>query len=143
MTVISDSCFSGTVLRAAIGENIPGMRTPDDRRVRFLNPVLRGLHANPKIFKAIPNSRLKYPESSMKALLLSGANDNEYSYDAFIDGLYRGAMSYYALQAILSANYKLTYNQLHRRLISLIEDNYPQHPQLEGKDEHKKRQIFT
>ena len=40
MTVISDSCFSGTVTRAAMSEVIPGLKTPDDRRVRFLNPAL-------------------------------------------------------------------------------------------------------
>ena len=33
LTVISDSCHSGSVTRAAVGA-----ATPDDRRVRFLNP---------------------------------------------------------------------------------------------------------
>jgi hypothetical protein len=57
LTVISDSCYSGTVTRAAIADNIPGMRVPDDRRVRFLNPALRGdpVLANP--WKAPPKRR--------------------------------------------------------------------------------------
>jgi hypothetical protein len=42
LTVVSDSCFSGTVTRAAVIDNLPGLRVPDDRRVRFLSPALRG-----------------------------------------------------------------------------------------------------
>jgi hypothetical protein len=43
LTVISDSCFSGTVTRTTVSEVLPGLlKTPDDRRVRFLKPALRG-----------------------------------------------------------------------------------------------------
>ena len=42
LAVISNSCFSGTVTRAAVSEAVPGLKTPDDRRVRFLSPALRG-----------------------------------------------------------------------------------------------------
>ena len=144
LTVISDSCFSGTVTRAALRDNIPGLRTPDDRRVRFLSPALRGgkVLANP--WKARTRRSQKYPESKMKEMLLSGCTDREYSYDALIGGVYHGAMTYFALEAIRSANYRLTYAQLHARLSDLIEDGgYPQHPQLEGSEAHKRRQIFT
>jgi hypothetical protein len=36
LSVVLDNCFSGTATRAR-------MNTPDDRRIRFLSPVLRGL----------------------------------------------------------------------------------------------------
>ena len=77
--MISDSCFSGTVTRAALRDNIPGLRTPDDRRVRFLSPALRGgkVLANP--WKARTRRSQKYPESKMKEVLLSGCTDREYS----------------------------------------------------------------
>jgi len=40
--------------------------------------------------------------------------------------------------------YKLTYADLHKSLVSILEDeNYDQVPQLEGTDEYKKRQVFT
>ena len=144
LTVISDSCFSGTVTRAAVAENIPGMQTPDDRRVRFLNPALRGdpVLANP--WAAKPTRPEKYPESGMTEVLLTGSSDKEYSYDANIDGVYHGAMTYHALKAIREANYELTYRDMHSRLTDLVsEAGFPQHPQLEGKDENKDRQIFT
>ena len=144
LTVISDSCHSGTVTRAAVGENIPGFRTPDDRRVRFLNPALRGdpILANP--WKSRPSRQDKYPESELREILLTGCTDREYSYDARIGGVYHGAMTYYALQAIREANYRLTWAQLHARLNFLVDDaGFPQHPQLEGRQANKRRQIFS
>ena len=80
----------------------------------------------------------------MKDILLSGCTDKEYSYDALIGGKYHGAMTYYALKAIEEADYQITYRQLHDRLLNLLDDGgYPQHPQLEGKNVNKKKQIFT
>ena len=144
LTVISDSCFSGTVTRAAISETIPGLKTPDDRRVRFLSPALlhKAILENP--WKAKPKGKVKYPEYKMKEVLLSGCTDKEYSYDALINGKYHGAMTYFALQAIQAANYKITLRQLHDRVNSLLDNaGYPQHPQLEGRYSNKKRLIFT
>ena len=79
LTVISDSCFSGSVTRAAVYEVIPGLKTPDDRRVRFLNPALMGRKLLENPWKAKPKGKIKYPESRMKDVLLSGCTDKEYS----------------------------------------------------------------
>ena len=152
LTVISDSCFSGTVTRAVIGPDLPGRRpedlTPDDRRVRFLSPGLFGKPIVSRPFLEDQKARLKtlveYPESAMKEVLLSGCTDREYSYDANIGGVYHGAMTYYALQAIREANYVITYRQLHTKLgLLLKETEYPQHPRLEGRRQNKNSQIFT
>jgi metacaspase-1 len=138
LTVISDSCFSGTVTRAA------ERPTPDERRVRFLNPKLRGDPELPDPFAAKPKRPEKYPQSGMKEILLSGANDHEYSYDAKIEGTYNGAMTYYAVKAIREGGTGMTYAQLQERLTTLVDEaGYPQHPQLEGKDENKQRPLFT
>jgi hypothetical protein len=144
LTVISDSCFSGTVTRVAVGEAIPGLKVPDDRRVRFLSPALRGDPVLENPWKAKPKGKAKFPESKMKEVLLSGSSDKEYSYDALIGGTYHGAMTYFALQTIRDAGYKITYRQLYDRLLFLVDDaGYPQHPQLEGQQGNKKRQIFS
>jgi hypothetical protein len=144
LTVISDSCHSGTVTRAALTENLPGIRTPDDRRVRFLSPALIGRPILQNPWRALPKGKTKYPQSKMKEVLLSGCTASEYSYDALIGGTYHGAMTYYALEAIRTANYAVTYSQLHSRLRYLLENaGYPQHPQLEGSTANKKKQIFT
>ncbi len=143
LSVISDSCFSGTVTRAAVSEVVPGLKTPDDRRVRFLNPALMGRKLLENPWKAKPKGKTKYPESKMKDVLLSGCTDKEYSYDARIGGVYHGAMTYFALKAIQESNYQITFQQLHTRLLNLLDDaGYPQHPQLEAKKANKKKQVF-
>lgn len=142
LCVISDSCHSGTLTRVPLNE-IPGMELPDDRRVRFLSPALRGAPVLEDPWSAKPK-RSKYPQTKMKEVLLSGCTAREYSYDAMIDGKYHGAMTYFAIHAIREANYQLTYAQLVSRLnFFLRRANYPQHPQLEGSKENKKKPLFT
>lgn len=148
LTVISDSCFSGTLTRGDL-QGLPNSRLmPDDRRVRFLNPGLRGKPVVSRPFRELQKSRFKlrekHPESKMKEILLSGCTDREYSFDANIGGVYHGAMTYFALQTIREAGYKITYNQLHARVNYMLEQtDYAQHPRLEGNSRNKKRQIFT
>jgi metacaspase-1 len=144
LTIISDSCHSGTVTRAAIDENLPWLRTPDDRRVRFLHPSLIGRPILSNPWQAHDRRKTKYPESKMKEILVSGCTAAEYSYDALIGGKYHGAMTYFALQAIKHANYEITFAQLRSRLNHLLDEaGYPQHPQLEGSTTNKKKQVFT
>ena len=141
LTVVLDNCFSGTATRAAVSEILPGLRPPDDRRVRFLNPALRGLRVLQNPWRAKPK-RMSVPQSKMKEILLTGCTDKEYSYDAKIAGKYHGAMTYYALDVIRKAKNRLTYAQLHERLLKAI-TAYPQHPHLEGAAANKRRQLFT
>ncbi|MDQ5870935.1 MAG: caspase family protein [Acidobacteriota bacterium] len=137
LTVVLDNCFSGTATRAA-----PGIRTPDNRRRRFLNPKKFGGRVLNDPVSARPRAAFKYPESQMSEIVLTGCTDKEYSYDANINGVYHGAMSYYALQVIQEARGKLTYQQLHDRLRRRI-TRYPQHPQLEGSAASKRSRLFT
>lgn len=146
MTVISDSCHSGTVTRALLDELLPKeLRRPDNRRVRFLNPALfRGgpILADP--MKAKPRNRIAYPESGMNHVLLSGCKDSEYSYDAKLDAKYHGAMTFHAIAAIRDADFRISPSKLARELQLLLDEaQYPQHPQLEGPAEAKRRPIFT
>ena len=135
LTVISDSCFSGTVTR-----RIPGV----DRRLRFLDPKLLGYKIIANLFRFIRRKSEKYPESEMKEILLSGCKPLEYAHDDKFGDEYHGAMSHFALQTIREANYQITYAELAKKINKKIEKaGYPQHPQLEGKQENKDRQIFT
>lgn len=145
LTVISDSCHSGSVTRVALSDIVPGFRSEDDRRVRFLNPALvREMRILQNPIEAKPRRKETYPESEMKEILLTGCTDKEVSYDANIEGAYHGAMTYHALKAIREANYQITYADLASRANALLEEaGYHQHPQLEGQDERKQRQIFT
>jgi metacaspase-1 len=134
MSVILDNCFSGTGTRFA---PIP---TPDDRRVRFLDPSLRGLPVLRDFAIAKPRSAERYPVSEMRDVLLTGCSDKEFSYDANIEGTYHGAMSFCAIHAIEQAKGNLTYAALHKNILAAM--RYPQHPQLEGARENLEMMIF-
>ncbi len=80
----------------------------------------------------------------MNHVLLSGCRDVEVSWDAKIGGTYHGAMSYHALKAIRDAGSQITWAELAERLQVMLDDaGYDQHPQLEGPDDSKQRQVFT
>jgi hypothetical protein len=139
LTVISDSCFSGSVTR---GDPI---ETPDDRRRRFVDPAVLSRHSIEGVrVKAQPRRRDLHPQRNMREVLLTGCRDNQYSYDARFDGQYHGAMTYFALQIIREANYQLSYQDLWKELVVRLEDEgYDQQPQVEGRSANKRRQLFS
>lgn len=137
LTAIMDNCHSGNGTRL-IPDDLP------TRRVRFLDPALRGDPVLTDPGTAKPASAGKYPESGMREVLLSGCTEMESSFDDNIGGTFHGAMTFYALKAIRDADYRLTWTELHDQLTdSLKETEYQQHPQLEGNATNKERQIFT
>jgi len=137
LTMISDLCHAGTM-------NIPVLPTAsDNRRVKFLNPVVlkRVVLKNP--WKAKTKASKISEDLSIEEIFLSSCKKDEYAYDAFIEGVYHGAMTYYAMQVIKDANYKITYHDLQRKLNTLLDkEGFPQHPQLEGKKENQNKQLF-
>ena len=148
LTVISDSCHSGSITR---GERQRSREFRDRRRERFLNPDLLGntlldSKKYKKIKKQIKRAAAQATDIKlrlqMNELLISGCAEEQSSYDAQFDGVPNGAMTYHALQAIKEMNYDLTYKQLHHELSYRIEDaGFPQTPQLQGSN--KNRKLFT
>lgn len=139
LTVISDSCHSGSLTRD------PGLETPDHRRKRYVDPAALGRRSIPDVRRrAVPRRVGNYPESAMNELLLSGCRSDQYSYDARFGRRHHGAMTFHALGVIAASGYHLTYGQLHRRLVPALRDaEYDQEPQLEGRTAFKRRQVFT
>jgi len=136
LTCICDSCHSGTITRI-----IPG---PDERRMRFLKPSVRGDKEIDDPWRARPRRLKKYPQSKMNDVLIAACTDIEHAFDAKFGAKHHGALTYFALHTIRAANYKITYADLVKRVKSLLKKNrFLQHPQLEGKKVNKKRQIFT
>lgn len=114
---VSDSCHSGSVSRIA-GDGAEGQR-------KYLDPAL--LVADPpdeSVTRALSFLR------SSDALLLSGCQDNEFSYDAYFDGRYNGAFTYYALKTF---EHGITQRQWHDRVRTKLPSQYlPQTPQFYG-----------
>lgn len=128
LTFISDSCFSGTVTRVKYDSSL--YAKPRYMPVLGYNPLT-------------PVRRRFMQEVEMLELLLTGCSDSEYSYDAFINGRYNGAMSRFAIDTI-RANREATYDEFFGVLRqSLPSQDYPQTPQLEGSDVNKSRVMFV
>ena len=136
LTVVSDSCFSGTLLLA-----VPGIPTPDDRRKRFIRPKVLGLPELPDVALAEPRS---ISESKMREVLISACNNHEEALDAKFGSVHHGAMTYFALDILRAAGYKMTYHALWDALVVRLEqEGFAQEPQVEGKTSAKKRRVFT
>jgi hypothetical protein len=70
------------------------------------------------------------------AILISGCRENQTSADAWIGGRYHGALSYYLVEALASANFNITYDALIKDInVRLRNMKYTQVPQLECKPE--------
>lgn len=149
--LISDSCHSGTVTRAAKGE-------PDgDTRPRFM-PMGNWLPD-----KLLPRNRVGKLASTVVApvgasplmggysralgdLLLSGCKEgpNNFSYDAKISGRPNGAFTYYALKALKTLKPEATYIDWHKAIVKYLPSaNYPQSPQIVGSDAARNGQVFA
>jgi hypothetical protein len=122
---ISDSCHSGSVARYAPPTG------SGSRRIRFLAPEVflserEAAHARrlPRVYRGRPRHA---------ALLLSGCQDLEYSYDANFEGRPNGAFTYVALSALRrlpeGACYRDWLAEIHTALPS---QDYPQLPGLDG-----------
>lgn len=124
VTLLSDSCHSGTVTRFAMDPAI-------HKTVRFLPPTLFTDLTEKEAARAELYLSGGKPRSD--AVLISGCADHEFSYDANINGRPNGAFTYYALQALATAKsprVKDVYAQIQKLLPS---QEYPQTPQLTAK----------
>lgn len=132
---VSDSCHSGTLTRA-----MP--LTDTGPKPRFMSPAL--LLADQPALLGIARTVENVPARGVSRtgpLLLSGCADDEYSYDALINGRFNGAMTRTALDTLNSVynatgSYASWYREIRRRLPS---GEYPQSPALVGTAWQKRR----
>jgi len=126
MTIVLDSCFSGTATRA------PMLEESTEITPRFVPVEI--MPVNARRVKALLS------DEDMVEVLISGCSDNEYSYDAYINDRWNGAMTAYALYVLTKDQ---TYNEFYARLRELLPSTrYPQTPQLEGNSINKNEIVF-
>ncbi len=154
LVLISDSCHSGTVTRAAAADP----DADDVPRTRFM-PMGNWLPAH-----QLPRSASGAPVATAPAasgasafskalsrrsgdLLLSGCQEgpNNFSYDARIKGRANGAFTYYALKALKTMPAGATYADWHAAInpVFLPSASYPQSPRIVGSAAARQRKIFT
>jgi hypothetical protein len=137
--VITDSCFNGTITKAAYR----ALRTSQARSPRFLSPTKI---FPPEVALAALQSKA-HPSTIAKpdlALGLSAARDDEYSWDASFDDRPNGAFSYYAIRALRQlpegADYRAWLRMIWENLPSA---DFPQTPTIVGTFRQQHRAVFT
>jgi metacaspase-1 len=120
-TVILDCCHSGTGLREP-------SRPASPVRPRYLPHPAAFVPSGPRIAR-----RFGIAITKANAVLIAACRDNQTSADAFIDGGYHGAHTFYLCRSLRAANWISTYRNL---VIStgaaLAHAGFDQVPQLEG-----------
>jgi hypothetical protein len=140
LTLLLDCCHSGTGLREAPA-GLPW-------RGRCLVPPPDIRHrAAPRIEDCGPNRRLtmrgsrldlglhRFGQSAARAgaVLIAGCRADQTSADAWIDGDYHGAFTYYLCRSLAELGFRPTYQELAAHLANRLRDNgYAQVPQLES-----------
>jgi len=137
LTVIADSCHSGTITRDLVQKN-PGNKI----KARYLPPPFditsRALDRDLLVNKIAKSAR-GVPQNHV---LISGCMDDQTSADAYIDGRYNGALTW-ALVNTIKMNPYATYQSTYVTVLSkLAAVGYAQTPQLSGDAELLTRPLF-
>jgi hypothetical protein len=129
LVLISDSCHSGTVTRAA-----PAEADAEGPRPRFM-----------PIGNWLPEQALPLLKQHGDLLLAGCAEgQNNFSYDARIGGRFNGAFTAYALRTLRSLPAAATYADWHKAISKYLPSaSYPQAPQLFGDAAARARKPFA
>jgi hypothetical protein len=121
LTFLSDSCFSGTITRFADFEH-------KDASTRFISPELLNHDYDFEDLRSFVHTPRTGLIGEHASILISGCDENEYSYDASYDGRPNGAFTRVAIDTFVEGN---TYKQWHDAIRRVLpSDEYPQSPQL-------------
>lgn len=127
VVLISDSCHSGSVSRLAP----PSGEAETEQKVRFLPPSV--FLPDDEMAAAARVGRPIVHRKRHAALLISGCQDHEFSYDAYFGGRPNGAFSYFALKTLDNLPNNATYRDWYRKIRDrLPSQQYPQTPNLQG-----------
>jgi len=120
VVLLFDSCFSGTVTRNPV-------------KNRFVDPGLP-----PR-----PHKRVRFNKDAMNYIVFSGCGEHQTSADAYINGRYNGAFTFYALKTLSPGiTYQQWIDNIHKYLPS-VKNRFDQNPTLEGNSILLNRKVFT
>mgnify|MGYP001375863884 CR=1 FL=1 len=150
-TVILDCCHSGTGLRNYLRADLPVrhkfLSAPVEVRHRSeIRIENRGIDRSMTMIgpeKNLPVRRFGVSVSKTNAVLIAGCRSDQTSADAWIDGDYHGALTYYLWRSLRDSKWKTTYRKLIAATGAALEDhNYDQVPQLEGPSKLLSASVF-
>lgn len=124
--IFLDSCFSESATRAL-------NNAPNKNKGKFK------IYKKFKTKKQVPHNKLL--KNPINWVVFSGCSEHQTSADAYIDGAFNGAFTFYLWDCI---DRNLTYKQWYAELRkSLPSSEYDQIPTLEGPDDIINNQLFT
>ena len=138
VTVIADSCHSGTMMRLLP----PTDPASDGLRPRFVDASAFKRDASVVLRTLSPRFGAPRGGSSSRHVLLAGCRADETSMDAFLDNAYHGALTYHAVR-LLREKPRTTWREFHRNLLGCVRRCSPQTPQLEGSDAALDAPVFS
>lgn len=140
--VVLDCCHSGTGLRNGVAKKLP-----EGVKNRYIAPPISDLLLNTStsidedlgIVKVVQkertlvNSCVDLTDKQGDTVLISGCRDNQTSADAFINGRYHGALTYYIVETLRENNWNVPYSELIKTVNQKMDNfEYEQDPVLEG-----------
>jgi hypothetical protein len=150
IVLLSDSCHSGTVTRAAKAEKDATTRPRFMPMGNWLPEKLlpknrAGKTASTMVGAAGTSPFLGAYSNKLGDLLISGCKEgpNNFSYDARIAGRFNGAFTYYALKALKGMKPGASYADWHKAIAKYLPSaSYPQSPQIVGSATARKGKVF-
>ena len=141
LEVLLDSCHSGTGTREAAALSM----LPPERTIaaRFLQPPMDILCRTLDEEADLPVRRILKSANPLNHVLFSGCKSNQTSADAFINGTYNGAFTYYFCKHLRDTQGGLSRSDLIKRMrASLRYEGYSQVPQLECPTAARKKKLL-
>jgi hypothetical protein len=133
LEVYLDTCHSGSCLRGAeFGIHAPKARyiAPPDHEFTKGTAKMRGF-------------KLSRPKevAGQHHILWTGCKSNETSADAYFNGRYNGAFTYYLVKVTRDSKNKLSRKDVIVKMRALMKGKFAQNPQLEGNATNRKQAI--
>ena len=128
ITVLSDSCHSGTVARGLLDPNAATNRVP-----KFVSPgILPTIPVTIERAMEVERYATRLATSRTGPVLISGCDDPEYSYDAWFGNRANGAFTRAAIDTFKApSGPPRSFREWHRRIRGMLPSStYPQTPQL-------------
>jgi hypothetical protein len=147
LEVYLDTCHSGTGLRGAeFGPHAPRARyiAPPDHEFGKKTAKMRGFTlSRPRSSKARKGaaSAGKEAVAGEHHVLWTGCKANETSADAYFNGRYNGAFTYYLIKVMRDTKNKLSRKDVIAKMRTLMQRKFAQNPQLEGKATNRAQAI--
>ena len=122
ITLIMDSCHSGSITRAAELGAVVRAIPMDPRRPPVRTNVARG-----------ERGLVAFRAASPKHVLIAGSRANELSHETNFEGVRNGALTYFLVQALQGAGQDSTYRDVMDTVTTNVSARFPsQHPEVDG-----------